>query len=124
MTTITNESNLDLTLCEGEITVTSNSAESEELDLTINKTVNCPYYVVGNKLTYCTTIKNNSEYNFEDLTWRDTLASRLTYVEDSFTVNGTAETPTQDGQELSYDIASLAEDETITICFQALVGSV
>lgn len=119
---IRNMSGVDIELCGETVTVSSNETEADELDLTITKSQSCDIVVVGSVLTYCVEIANNSTLNFENLVWRDVLNARLTYVEDSFTVNEVPETPTIEGQELSWLIPQLNAGQTIEICFRAKLG--
>jgi len=125
--TLTNQSSLDLELCNAEVTIVSNEIEVNELDLTMTKTADCAYFVVGSVITFCVEIANGSDIELEDLHWYDVLDDRFTYVDDSFTVDGQPETPTIEGQEISWDIDTLGtaaeQPTTTTICFQVKVGA-
>ncbi|MCL2176563.1 MAG: hypothetical protein FWB72_01225 [Firmicutes bacterium] len=121
--TILNQSGLNFEICEDQMVVLSNEVEATELVIIVTKTQSCPYFVVGGTITYCTTIENQSEIPLEDLKWFDNLDQRLTYVEDSFLVDGTQQTPTIDGQELSFNIDTIDINQTITICFKVQVGA-
>jgi len=55
-----------------------------------------------------------------DSVFKDNLSQGLTYINGSFTVNGTVETPTINGQEISYAL-TLVPNTVTMICFKVLV---
>ena len=120
---IGNQTFLDLELCEEAVTVQSNQVETDIIDLTIVKSASCNVALVGGKICYKVTITNNSDVDLEYIMFRDPLAPNLTYIEGSFEVDGTPQTPTIVGNELQYEltIPAIEEDEppvpvVITFC--------
>lgn len=88
---------------------------------TIVKVVDKLTASIGDVLTYTITITNVSLSAYTDIPFADIVADGATYVTDSFTVNGTATTPTITGQTLSYTIANLAALGVVNIQFQVTV---
>ena len=122
MSFINNTSYLDVTTCDEVVTASSNQVNFEVVELTIVKTTSCPWTVTGGTITYCTTITNPSlDMDLLGAVFSDVLDNRLSYVVDSFTLNGTPETPTINGQRIEFTLDILADSVT-TICFQVLVG--
>ena len=121
--TVLNKSGVSVEFCDDPMVVLSNDVEVTELALILTKSANCAYFVTGGTITYCTTINNASDLEIEDSKWFDNLNPRLTYIEDSFLVDGVAAVPTIDGQELSYNISSLLPNQSMVICFKVLVGA-
>ena len=120
--TLTNQSGLDIELCQEPMRVLSNEVEATELALTVTKTQSCDFFVVGGTIRYCVEIKNESGVEITPIRWFDDLDNRLSYIADTFTVDGSPETPTINGQELSWDIGTLAGNQTVNICFKVTVG--
>lgn len=121
---LTNQSQLEFAICDGDdaVVISSNETIADEVSLTITKTQSCDYFVVGSRITYCVFVYNNSAVTLEALRWYDTLDSRLTYVVDSFTVEGEIEIPTESGQTLEWIIDELPASSGVEICFQVIVG--
>jgi len=121
---IDNKSFIDIESCEEIFSLESNEATVTKISLDIEKIPGCRYTIEGGQIRWCTVIKNNSEIDLEDLTFRDVLASGTSYVTGSFTVNGTAATPIYDHatRVLTYHIEKIEEDEEITICFKVNVS--
>ena len=84
----------DIELCDEAVSVASEPAEVDIIDLQVTKTADCQYAVVGGKICYTVTIFNNSDVNFvgdrEDdemggVIFRDPLTSNLEYIPGTFT---------------------------------------
>ena len=105
MAQFSNQSFLDLELCDSAVSVESNEVVTDIIDLTIEKEADCNMAVIGGTICYTVTIKNNSDIELETI-FRDPLASNLVYVQDSFTVDGEPQTPTYDAAShvLSYPL--------------------
>jgi len=118
---VANTAELDVVSCDGEepTTIQSNKEEVEIVDIVVEKTANCPIAFVGGTIQYCITVTNPSLHEFQS-TFRDVLDSRLEYVDGSFTVDGTTQTPTISGQEISH-LVTIPADSTVTICFKVKV---
>ncbi len=75
-----------------------------------------------------TIVVNSDMTTITNPEFQDTLPTGLTYVKDSFTVNGTSQTPTVNGQMITYNFTSEKTDDKIsksyTIQFSTSVGSV
>ena len=126
MSNIENFSELGVTACDETIFATSNTVELEILDLSIVKSVSCPWTVVGGTVQFCVTITNPSDdMALPDAIFRDVLNDRLTYVEDTFTVDGHPETPiyNPDTNTLEYTIPVIEPNSSVTICFKVKVGA-
>jgi len=121
---IENKAYLDIEACDEGLTLESNEAEVYTIDIDITKEAGCRYVVPGGTIKWCTTIKNNSEIDIEDLLFRDVLAAGTSYVTGSFTVNGAHHTPTISGQTLTYHIDRIDEDDEIIICFDVNVHDI
>jgi len=121
---LTNQSFLDLELCEEVATASSNIVETEIIDLNMIKEANCGYAVVGGKICYTITITNNSAIELVDVVFRDPLPNNLTYVEGSFTVDDDSQTPIIDANNvLSYTL-TIPSSSTLVIKFCTTVGNV
>jgi uncharacterized repeat protein (TIGR01451 family) len=121
MTTLDNQTFLDLELCGDAVTIDSNEVVTEILDIKITKSASCPYTVIGGTICYTVVIENNSDVELVDVVFRDPLAPGLTYATGSFKVNGASEVPEYDNNILSY-ILTLPPNSTITIEFCVHVG--
>ena len=121
MSKIENTSELDIEACEETVVVTSNTVDIDVLDLTVVKTASCGFAVQGGTVTFCTTIQNSSKTEIKDAVFHDALNSRLTYVANSFIVNGTHHTPTIKGQTIEYKL-TLPKNSKTTICFKVKIG--
>jgi len=119
---INNTSYLSIQTCDETITTPSNTASVEIIELEINKTSTCPWTIKGGTITYCTTITNPSaSTDIYNAVFNDTLVDRLTYVDGSFTVDGVPVAPQVTGQLIEYTL-NIASEQTVVICFKALVG--
>lgn len=76
---------------------------------------------VGDTLTYTVTVSNVSLSAMTNLPFTDALPSGSTYVTNSFTVNGTAATPTLTSNTLTYTIPSIASLGTASLQFQVKI---
>lgn len=111
----------------GGNTITSNTATTLLLLApTILKSVDKLTANIGDTLTYTITITNPSLQAITNLPFSDTISAGATYVASSFTLNGTAATPTITGSTLTYTIPSIASLASAVITFQVKVvgGSV
>ena len=120
---ITNRSQVEIEACDETIAVQSNETTVNILRLEVVKTAGCNISAVGHHIDYCVRITNESGADLHDLVFRDTIDSRTSFVAGSFTVNGHPRTPTVHGHTISFNIAELEDDETITICFRVRVDS-
>ena len=105
MPQFTNQSYLDLELCESPVCIESNTVTTDIIELTIEKQADCNMTVIGGTICYTVTIKNNSDIELETV-FRDPLASNLVYITGSFMVDGQHRTPSYDEQThvLSYPL--------------------
>ena len=73
-------------------TITSNPAFTQISDATILslKAVNAPQATTGDILTYTITLENTGNIPVANLIFSDTIPQDTTFVENSFTLNGTA----------------------------------
>jgi len=120
---ISNRSGLNIDLCDDPMIVMSNEVEVSEIILTLQKTASCEYFITGGTITFCTKINNSSDIEIDDIRWFDDLDPRLSYIADTFLVDGTAATPIIIDQELSYMIETIAPGQSMLICFKVLVGA-
>lgn len=102
--------------------IESNAAETLlALPPTVTKAVDKATANVGDTLTYTVTVTNQSLSALTDLPFTDTLPAGCSYVADSFTVGGTAATPTVTGNTLTYTIPSIAASAAASIQFRVTV---
>lgn len=120
MATVGNEALLDLTLCGQAVSVTSNQADVDIIDLQVTKAASCSLVLLGGEVCYTVTVVNNSTVNLTGVTFRDPLASNLTYVTGSFQVDGVPEVPTISGNEIQYTF-DITAGSTVTFDFCATV---
>ena len=120
---ITNKSQIEIEACDETIVIESNEETVHKLKLEVIKTAGCKVTAVGHHISYCVTVKNESEVDLYDLLFKDVLDDRTSYVDGSFRVNGSPATPTVVGQTITYVIPEIEDDETITICFKVTVKS-
>ena len=78
--------------CYGPFTSTSETVQIQIVDLQITKQ-SCPYALVGKDICYVVTIINNSNIDMQGLLFVDELAPGISYVSDTFTVDGESQTP-------------------------------
>jgi len=103
-------------------TINSNSVETLlALAPTISKSVDSPTASIGDILTYTVTITSISLLTISNLLFTDVIPEGATYVEDSFTVNSVAATPTLTGNTLTYTIPTILGLALATISFQVEV---
>lgn len=108
-------------------TITSNTVETLLLVApTLLKSVDKLTANIGDTLTYTVTITNIGLSPLTNLPFTDILPQGSLYIANSFTVNGTAATPTLTNNTLTYTVPSIAALGTATLQFQAKVvgGSV
>ena len=120
---ITNKARIEIEACDETIVVESNEETVALLQLEVIKTANCNVTAAGHQIRYCVTIKNESGVDLDELLFKDELDPRTSYVNGSFTVNGTPATPTVANRTITYAIPRIEDDETITICFRVTVDS-
>jgi len=116
-----NQSFLDLELCQEAVTASSNTVETQILDISLIKEASCGYVIAGGKLCYTVKIVNNSDMELTDVVFRDPLPDNLTYVEDSFVVDGEEETPTMDGDNVLIYTLTVPPNSTVVIEFCVIV---
>ena len=103
----------------GGNTITSNTVTTALLLApTMLKAVDKLTASIGDTLTYTITITNPALQAITNIPFTDTIAAGATYVASSFTVNGSAATPTITGSTLTYTIPTIASLATATITFK------
>ena len=124
MAKLENISQLDVEVCEEKVAIESNEVELDVIELTIEKSVSCPWTVPGGTVTFCNTIKNASEETtILDSTFIDELNPRFTYVTGSFTVDEVDVEPIIEGNTIKYNIEELAPEQELVICFKVTVDA-
>lgn len=88
--------------------------------LTIVKSANVETVTAGDTLTYTSVITNTGNIAAEDIEFTDLLASELTFVTGSVTVNGISE-PTFD-PNTGFNLGTLAPAGVITVVFDTTVN--
>lgn len=88
---------------------------------TILKAVDKLTASIGETLTYTVTITNVGLSQLTNLPFTDVLPNGSTFVTGSFTVNGSAATPTLTSNTLTYTIPTIAALGTASIQFQVKV---
>lgn len=102
-------------LYNGE-TVTSNTVSTALLlPPTVVKAVDKQTASINDTLTYTVTVTNVALGELTNLPFTDVLPEGSSYVEDSFTENGTKATPTLNGSTLSYTIPTIAGGTGISV---------
>ena len=120
---IINKAQIEIEACDETIIIESNEEIVNKLELEVIKTAGCNITAVGNQISYCVSVKNESGVDLYDLLFKDEMDPHTSYVAGSFEVDGQPRTPTVQGHTISYMIAELEDDETITICFRVRVDS-
>lgn len=122
MATLGNTTYLDFDLCEEGVSVESNQAEVNIIDLSLTKVASCSRAVVGGRICYTITISNNCGEEIEDVTFRDPLDSNLEYITGSFEIDGVPTAPTSTaGGVIIYTPMTIPIDTTvITFCVRVL----
>ena len=113
-----NEAVASATVDGTDLDFTSNNVTAELFDsdtLSLLKSQNTDIVVSGGTLTYTIVITNTGTVELENVIFSDVIPTGLTYDADSFTVNGGAQTPTVEGQNLSYTIANLPSGDTTVV---------
>lgn len=106
----------------GGATINSNAVDTLLLLApTIIKTVDKLTAAIGDTLTYTITITNVSLSAISNLPFTDELPSGVTYVNNSFTANGTSVTPTLTSPALTYTIPSIPALGAVTLQFQVKI---
>lgn len=122
-----NQLNNTASVTYGGSTISSNTVSTILLLApTILKAVDKLTANIGDTLTYTVTITNLGLSAITNLPFTDAVPAGSTFVAGSFTVNGTAATPTVTGSTLTYTIPSIAALGTAAVQFQVKVvgGSV
>lgn len=88
---------------------------------TIVKAVDKLTASIGDTLTYTVTVTNVGLNPLTNIPFTDTIPAGATFVTASFTVNGSAATPTLTGNTLTYTIPTIASLGTAVIQFQAKI---
>ncbi|WP_434166568.1 DUF7507 domain-containing protein [Bacillus thuringiensis] len=103
-------------------TITSNPAFTQILDATILslKAVNAQQATTGDILTYTITLENTGNIPATNLIFSDTIPQGTTFVENSFTLNGTAILGAN--PNVSVTLPNLAANATHLISFQILIN--
>ncbi len=104
-------------------TITSNPAFTQISDATILslKAVNAPQATVGDILTYTVTLENPGNIPASNLIFSDTIPQGTTFVENSFTLNGT--TILGANPNVGVTLPNLAANATHLISFQILINN-
>ncbi|PER18948.1 cell surface protein [Bacillus cereus] len=102
-------------------TITSNPAFTQISDATILslKAVNAPQTTTGDILTYTITLENTGNIPATNLIFSDTIPQDTTFVENSFTLNGTAILGAN--PNVGVTLPTLAANATHLISFQILI---
>ncbi|PFC81455.1 DUF11 domain-containing protein [Bacillus cereus] len=102
-------------------TITSNPAFTQISDATILslKAVNAPQTTTGDILTYTITLENTGNIQATNLIFSDTIPQDTTFVENSFTLNGTAILGAN--PNVGVTLPTLAANATHLISFQILI---
>ncbi|AQY38086.1 DUF11 domain-containing protein [Bacillus thuringiensis] len=103
-------------------TITSNPAFTQISDATILslKAVNAQQATTGDILTYTITLENTGNIPTTNLTFSDTIPQGTTFVENSFTLNGTAILDAN--PNVGVTLPNLAANATHLISFQILIN--
>lgn len=103
-------------------TITSNPAFTQISDATILslKAVNAPQATTGDILTYTITLENTGNIPATNLIFSDTIPESTTFVENSFTLNGTAILGAN--PNVGVTLPTLAANATHLISFQILIN--
>ncbi|PFI22784.1 DUF7507 domain-containing protein [Bacillus cereus] len=103
-------------------TITSNPASTQISDATILslKTVNAQQATTSDILTYTITLENNGNISATNLSFLDSTPNGTTFVENSFTLNGTAILGAN--PNVGVTLPNLAANATHLISFQILIN--
>ncbi|MNT10363.1 hypothetical protein D3C72_1451900 [compost metagenome] len=122
-TQYTNQSTSNVTI-EGQLlNFQSNTVLSElftDASVTLVKSQSADLVVSGGSITYTIVISNLSLTSLNDFNLLDTIPTGMTYTADSFKVNATAQTPTINNQDLSYNFETLPVGVT-TVTFDCTI---
>ncbi|MDM5238459.1 DUF11 domain-containing protein [Bacillus cereus] len=104
-------------------TITSNPASTQISDATIIslKAVNAQQATNGDILTYTITLENNGNISATNLSFLDSTQNGTTFVENSFTLNGTTILGTN--PNVGVTLPNLAANATHLISFQILINN-
>ncbi len=106
------------------VNFSSNTVVAELFDsssVTLVKSQNTPLVVSGGTITYTVVITNLALTPVTNFNFLDTIPTGMSYKTGTFTVNGTSQSPTVTGQNLSYVITTLATGVT-TVVFECDVA--
>ncbi len=118
ITTITNQASVNY----GGADINSNHVVTTLLlPPTLLKTVDKLLASIGESLTYTIVITNVGLTTLTDLPFSDVIPAGADYIESSFTVNGSPETPTITDDTLSFTIPSISALGLATLSFQVEV---
>lgn len=119
MTTVLNKADI---IYAGKTLLTNEVSTLIELMPTAVKAVDKLTARVGDILTYTITITNPNVSAITNVVFEDPYdTTHLEYVAGSFTVNGTAKTPTSTSPSVTYTIASIPSLGTAVVVFKAKV---
>lgn len=101
----------------------TNTTETKvvETGLSISKSENINYAVVGNVVTYTLIVKNTGNVDYTNVMISDNLASQLTFIPGSVKIN---ESSSDGNIEGGIDIGTLIPNQEVTITFEARVNAV
>ena len=108
-------------LCGEEYALNSNEVTVEKVFLTVTKQANCRFVIPGNTVQFCVHVKNDSDFALDNARFFDHLDVDATYVDGTFTVNGSPAVPTVQGRDISYYIPSLPPHSDTVICFKVKI---
>ena len=112
-----NTAYLDVDLCGSTRRLTSNTVTANKVNIEIVKTQSCGMVFQGDTLEYCAAIRNNSDVDFTNVMFRDTIPQGTEYVEGSLKVTGGRGTPYINGREISCVIERLCPHQEVRVCF-------
>ena len=116
-----NTAHLDVELCGNRRTLSSNTVTAHKVNIEISKSQSCGFVFGGDQLEYCSTVRNNSDVDFPNAVFRDTIPQGTEYVEGSLKITGAQGTPYINGREISCVIERLCPHQEARICFAVRV---
>lgn len=114
-----NQATASVTIHGQEMNFESNTVIAElfeDTSVTLLKTQSSNIVVSEGTITYTIIITNNAIDSVSNFNLLDTIPNGMTYVDESFKINGIADTPTIVDQELSYQFTTLPTGVT-TVTF-------
>ena len=117
---IKNKTLIEVELCGDKIEIASNTVETTPVKLMITKAADCDFVVIGERIKYTVTIKNECGGDLQNLKFKDELDECVEYVEGSFKVGDDEKEPELIDRMLTYEIEELKSCEKLEITFEVL----